>query len=111
MFYREVQTQNRHITRPQSIKDNYADFAEAMIQKLKSYFNQCDVYHNQCIRDFKESLVKVEILCSTVPELVVLEIFSRNTQSLNNEIDNLKLKNDENLKRLEEDRVIKQIFN
>ena len=76
-----------------------------MIQKLKSYYNQCEVYHNQCIRDFKESLVKFEILCSNVPELVILEIFTRNAQSLHNEVENLKSRNNENLKRLEEDRV------
>ena len=43
MFYREVQTQARPITRQQSIKDTFSEFAETMIAKLKSYFTQCNV--------------------------------------------------------------------
>ena len=50
MFYREVQTQARPITRQQSIKDTFSEFAETMIAKLKSYFTQCNVYQNQSLK-------------------------------------------------------------
>ena len=50
VYYREIQQQNRHPTRPQSIKESYVEFADVMIIKLKSYMTQCDLYHNQCLK-------------------------------------------------------------
>ena len=50
VYYREIQQQNRHPTRPQSIKESYVEFADVMIIKLKSYMAQCDLYHNQCLK-------------------------------------------------------------
>jgi hypothetical protein len=106
LFYRDVQAQNRHVTRPQSLKDTYADFAEAIIQKLKAYFTQCDTYHNQCIRDFRESLIKFEILTADFPELVINEIFTNNFQLLQNEMEQIKKKNSIIIEKFENEKVI-----
>ena len=54
VFYKDVQYNNRLITRSQSIKDSFSDFAEAMIQKLKSYLKQTSVYHNQSLKGNKK---------------------------------------------------------
>jgi hypothetical protein len=50
LFYREVLNQNRQITRPQSIKESFSDFAEAIIAKMKSYMHQCSIYLNQSLK-------------------------------------------------------------
>jgi hypothetical protein len=50
LYYKDLAVQNRQITHKGSLKDNYSEFAEAMIAKLKSYYNQCERYINQCLK-------------------------------------------------------------
>ena len=105
VFYRELQQQNRHPTRPQSIKESYVEFADTMISKLKSYMAQCDVYHNQCLREFKECLHKYEVICATVPELVAKEVFDRSADAIMREIRDVKSQNLENLSKFDVEKV------
>lgn len=105
MFYRELQQQNRHPTRPQSIKESYVDFADTMIIKLKSYMAQCDTYHNQCLLEFKDCLAKYEVICATVPELVAKEVFTRSADVIMREFRDVKSRNLENLSKLDVEKV------
>lgn len=50
VFYRELQLQNRQLIYKNSLKNTYAEFAESMITKLKSYYTQCDKYRNQSLK-------------------------------------------------------------
>lgn len=105
MFYKELHQQNRPITRPNSIKESYPEFAEAMISKLKSYLNQCLIYQNQCLKEFRECITKYEIICSNLPDLVISDIYQKLTISMNSEIDSRKAKSVELFKKLEEEKV------
>ncbi len=105
MFYKELNQQNRLITRPNSIKESYPEFAEAMISKLKSYMNQCLVYQNQCLKEFRECITKYEIISANLPELIVNDVYQKCLNSMNLEIESRKSKSIEIFKQLEAERV------
>ena len=126
-----MQTQARPITRPQSIKDTFSDFAETMTQKLKSYLKQCNVYQNQSLRgniiviynvhfkiwtfifsiEFRELLEKFEIVSSKIPFLILNDIYLHNSNELNSELVKIKEDNEREFKQLEKERVGKVLFN
>lgn len=66
---------------------------------------QCDAYHNQCVKDFRDCLTKFEILCSSVPKLVVNEIFVRNAESIVVEMRNTRSNNFEKLSKFDVEKV------
>lgn len=105
MFYKELHQQNRPITRPNSIKESYPEFAEAMIGKLKSYMNQCLIYQNQCLKEFRECITKYEIICANLPELIINDVYQRCLNSMTIEIESRKAKSIEVFKQLEEEKV------
>jgi uncharacterized protein YbcI len=105
LFYRDVQQQNRRITRPNSIKDTYTEFATAIIQKLISYQKQCLHYNNQCIKEFREAVIKYEIDCRHLPKLVLNEIYQRNIKIQRHQIDTLNKEFNNQLKRQESIKV------
>ena len=72
-----------------------------MILKLKSYMSQCETYHNQCLKEFRECLTKYEILSSSIPELVIKDIYERNSALLLKEIRHSKNKNLEKLSKFD----------
>jgi hypothetical protein len=76
-----------------------------MIQKLKSYYAQCERYVNQCLKEFRECLVIYEILCSKVSNLVIREIFLTNKTELTKELDRVRSKHLEEHKKIEEKRA------
>ena len=105
-----MQQQNRSITRPSSLKDCYAEFAEAIIHKLKSYFAQCEVYQNQCLKDYRESLLNFEVLLARLPELFINEIFKANVDELETELKKVKNENVQKLAINDERRVFILIY-
>ena len=50
-------------------------------------------------------MIKFEILCADVPGLVINEIYAHNSSSLHVEIEKIKKKNLENLKKLDAEKV------
>lgn len=62
---------------------------------------QCDSYHNQCLKDFRESLTKYEILTSSIPELVFKDIYDRSVTVLVKEIRHSKNKTLEKLSKFD----------
>jgi hypothetical protein len=97
--------QNRSITRTQSLKESYPEFAEAIIAKLKSYFSQCEIYHNQSLKEFRELLMQFEIATSLLPKLMLNDIYVKSVHVLESEIEFLKNKNVSRLNDLDMQRV------
>lgn len=104
IYYRDLHQQNRQITRRASLKDSYPEFAEAIISKLKSYLNQCDVYRNQCLKEFRESVTKFEILSAQMPELVLNEIYVKNQSKIESDVKAMTQSNLEKLTQLDQER-------
>ena len=44
------------------------------------------MYHNQCLKEFRESLTSYEILLERLPELVISEIFKANVASMESDL-------------------------
>ena len=38
------------MTRPQVLQETFEQFQDVVTQKLQSYYQQCDDYHNQCLQ-------------------------------------------------------------
>ncbi|RNA29597.1 coiled-coil domain-containing protein [Brachionus plicatilis] len=106
IYYRDLHQQNRQITRRASLKDSYPEFAEAIISKLKSYLNQCDVYRNQCLKEFRESVTKFEILSAQMPELVFNEIYVSNQSMIESDVTTLRQNSLEQLAQLDQERKV-----
>ena len=105
MFYRDLNIQNREITRPNLIKDCYPAFADAMIVKLKSYRSQCSVYLNQCVKEYREALIKYEQACAGLPELFVADLYANAVGAIEAKLGELKASNLEVLRQLDEQKV------
>lgn len=56
------------------------------------------------MKDFRDSLIKFEVLCANVPELVIQNIFKRNSSALHSDLEKLKKKNMEHLDQLEQEK-------
>ena len=54
MFYRDKGS--RPITRPQVLQEKFEDFAYMMIEKLKTYEDQCRTHRDHSINGMKYSL-------------------------------------------------------
>jgi hypothetical protein len=104
-FQTDLAVQNRQITHKSSIKDNYSDFAEAMILKLKSYYSQCERYVNQCLKEFRECLAINEILCSKLSQLIIGEIFLIKKSELSKELERVRSRHLDEHKRVEAERA------
>ena len=48
MYYR--QKGSRTVTRPQALQETFDQCTDVIVQKLQSYFQQVDEYHNQCLQ-------------------------------------------------------------
>lgn len=44
------------------------------------------MYHNQCLKEFRESLTSYEILLERLPELVISEIFKAHVASMESDL-------------------------
>lgn len=108
IYYRDLHQQNRQITRRASLKESYPEFAEAIISKLKSYLNQCEVYRNQCLKEFRESVTKFEMSAAQMPELVLNEIYTNNNFMIENYVINLNKVNFEKLAQLDKERKVNE---
>ncbi len=62
---------------------------------------QCDTYHNQCLKEFRDSLTTYEKLTAAVPALVINEIFQRNSTQLHIDIRQVHSKNLEMLSKFD----------
>ena len=81
-----------------------------MIHKLKSYQTQCEVYHNQSLKEFRELLVQFEVVSSQMPNLIINDVYTQNYKVLSNEIETLKNRNIERLNKLDSERVSFVVF-
>ena len=48
LYYR--QKGSRPVTRPQALQETFDSCADVIVQKLQSYYQQADEYHNQCLQ-------------------------------------------------------------
>ena len=76
-----------------------------MIAKLKSYFSQCNVYQNQSLKEFRESLERFEVLSSQIPFLMLNDIYQQNVSDLKNELKQIKEENEDKIKEFDAERV------
>ncbi|XP_050389125.1 coiled-coil domain-containing protein 180 isoform X2 [Patella vulgata] len=65
---------NRPVTRPQALQESFDGCADAVVQKLQSYFKQSLEYHNDCLQEFRKQLTEFERLVSRVPDLVINDL-------------------------------------
>ncbi|BFZ20283.1 hypothetical protein BsWGS_23322 [Bradybaena similaris] len=64
----------RQITRPQAIPETCEQCADILSLKLQSYYSQAEIYHNQCLKDFQDQLIRLERLCSSVPAVIIADL-------------------------------------
>jgi hypothetical protein len=67
--------------------------------------NQCLVYQNQCLKEFRECITKYEIICANLPELIIDDIYQKIFNSMTLEIESRKSKSVEVFKQLEDEKV------
>ena len=48
LYYR--QKGSRAVTRPQALQETFEQCSDVVVQKLQSYYQQSDEYHNQCLQ-------------------------------------------------------------
>lgn len=61
----------RAVTRPQVLQETFEECQVVITNKIQSYYAQCEDYHNQCLQEFRQQLVKVEQLGARVPPLII----------------------------------------
>lgn len=75
-----------------------------MIHKLKSYLQQTKVYHNQSLKEYRETVEKFEHLSSRIPGVLFKEIFVRDSRTLLDELTSIRGKLSNELTALEIER-------
>ncbi|XP_060571229.1 coiled-coil domain-containing protein 180-like [Ruditapes philippinarum] len=69
LYYR--QKGSRTVTRPQALQETFEQCSDVVVQKLQSYYQQSDEYHNQCLQELRHQLTQLEKLVAHIPQLVV----------------------------------------
>ncbi|KAL4219460.1 hypothetical protein ACF0H5_022039 [Mactra antiquata] len=72
LYYR--QKGNRAVTRPQALQETYEQCSDVIIQKLQSYYQQADEYHNQCLQELRGQLTQLEKCVAHIPQLVIKDL-------------------------------------
>lgn len=72
LYYR--QKGSRAVTRPQALQETFEQCSDVVIQKLQSYYQQSDEYHNQCLQELRYQLVELEKSVAHIPELVISDL-------------------------------------
>ncbi|WAR30538.1 CC180-like protein [Mya arenaria] len=72
MYYRQKGA--RPVTRPQALQETFELCADVIIQKLQSYYQQADEYHNQCLQELRSQLSTLEKSVAHIPSLVVSDL-------------------------------------
>lgn len=72
LYYRQKGA--RTVTRPQALQETMEQCAEIITEKLRSYYRQCDEYHNECLQELRLQLVNVERHAARVPPLVLSDL-------------------------------------
>ncbi|KAK7495731.1 hypothetical protein BaRGS_00012951, partial [Batillaria attramentaria] len=78
-YYKQKGT--RLVTRPQVLQETFEQYQEVINQKILSYLQQCEDYHNQCLQEFRQQLTKVEQLAALVPTLVINDLVNKHIQN------------------------------
>ncbi|KAK2168021.1 hypothetical protein LSH36_21g05004 [Paralvinella palmiformis] len=99
VYYRQKGT--RPVTRPQALQETLDDCAHVITQKLQSYHNQADEYHNQCLQEFRSQLSTLEDLVAHVPNCIIRELVQDSIAVARNEHQELKLDFDAKLNELD----------
>ncbi|XP_041050405.1 coiled-coil domain-containing protein 180 [Carcharodon carcharias] len=74
-FYKK---KDRHpIYRSEYLKDTFEQCADDLTQKMLSYQAQADVYHSNCLQEFREQLKVFEELVSSVPPFLINNILKQ----------------------------------
>ncbi|CAF0926257.1 unnamed protein product [Adineta steineri] len=76
LYYREKGS--RPVTRPQALREKFDDYANTMIEKLKSYEEQCRSYYEHSINEFRDML---ELFERTSSLLAKAELNERTQQA------------------------------
>ncbi|CAF4692579.1 unnamed protein product [Rotaria sp. Silwood1] len=73
----------RPVTRPQALREKFDEYVQTMIEKLKSYEEQCRVYHEHSINEFREMLESIERTSSLMAKLELDEQIQQAEKVLN----------------------------
>ncbi|CAF2574698.1 unnamed protein product [Rotaria sp. Silwood2] len=73
----------RPVTRPQALREKFDEYVQTMIEKLKNYEEQCRVYHEHSINEFREMLELVERTSSLMAKLELDEQIQQAEKVLN----------------------------
>ncbi|XP_015222465.2 coiled-coil domain-containing protein 180 isoform X1 [Lepisosteus oculatus] len=79
-FYKKKE--RRAITRPQYLQETFEHCAEVLNSKLLSYQNQAHDYHNACLQEFREQLMRFEQCLSHVPRQLIGHLSEQHLQKL-----------------------------
>ncbi|KAI0222951.1 DUF4456 domain-containing protein [Lamellibrachia satsuma] len=103
MYYR--QKKERPVTRPQALEETFEHCAETVVYKLQSYLVQADEYHNKCLQELREQLVKFERQMALVPQLLVEDKVQESMKEAEDRRSHLNKEANEKLKELEKIRL------
>ncbi|GCC35897.1 hypothetical protein chiPu_0014386 [Chiloscyllium punctatum] len=68
----------RHpVYRAEYLKDTFDQCMDELTQKMLSYQAQADIYHSNCLQEFREQLKIFEELVSTVPPFLIEEVLKQ----------------------------------
>ncbi|XP_048415036.1 coiled-coil domain-containing protein 180 isoform X2 [Stegostoma tigrinum] len=65
------------VYRPEYLRDTFEQCADELIQKMLSYQAQADIYHSNCLQEFREQLKMFEELVSSVPPFLIEEVLKQ----------------------------------
>uniref|UniRef100_UPI00398F31EA coiled-coil domain-containing protein 180 isoform X2 n=1 Tax=Pristiophorus japonicus TaxID=55135 RepID=UPI00398F31EA len=68
------------VYRPEYLKDTFEQCADELIQKMQSYQTQSDIYHINCLQEFREQLKVFEQLVASMPQFLFEEVLEQHTE-------------------------------
>ncbi|XP_048469348.1 coiled-coil domain-containing protein 180-like [Rhincodon typus] len=69
---------DRHpVYRPEYLRDTFEQCADELIQRMLLYQAQADIYHSNCLQEFREQLKMFEELVSSVPPFLIEEVLKQ----------------------------------
>lgn len=71
------------MTRPQALQETFDQCADVIVQKLQSYYQQADEYHNQCLQGERYLALILQFLrYVSIVKLLVIPIVRRTKKKL-----------------------------
>lgn len=100
-YYRQKGT--RAITRPQVLQDTYENCAEALGDKLVSYYAQTKGYLQRCHAEFHSQLEELECLAKRIPPLLFRDFLEQHVNCFDEEFSQWEKSFQQELQHLEEE--------